>query len=616
MDDSQSAILRHGYRFGPAESPDEYCLREPVNQQASEGQIWLATTVRQNSGGTRQVERERHKWAVKIVDARSHMYRENQTLRQALEELAARYRSAMHETTQLGAHGIVGPAGVFIGREPHPLGDEGGAPVLYVTSRWIDGDNLLDWRRRTPPQFNRVCDLLDKLATIIDAFANWGPELVHRDIAPENVMVESDGQPYLIDFTYARPPDSAAGTDAVRHRGYTPPEALYYEYGLAGDRYSFGAVAYFLLSGTEPPLREAAEGCRATLLASGFSAEVAVHVAALLAEDPVARPKPLTEWTARLRELGRRPVPPGRYRTLAMTVDGTSAAVVTAASEPGAYRARLATGLAWQLARDPASPQRIMSLAAVTDGSGSAVTFAVTGSGAAFARKAGTWTGLGSCLASAGLSAIHGPDGAAQAHVVAPVTGMLDAIAIGLDGTPRRMAGRYRVSRVLSATADSDGSTAVIVLLPRGELGCVTPDGVSVISPEGAFDAAACLDQRGELRCYRLLAGTRGLACFDRAIGRWAQVADIQMPFAATEMACAGHREGVTLAIAGSGGVWVTSHGDHEFGRWQRLASRPSSQVSLAMGAAWRLHLTALVEGRAGLATERFGGWPPQLTML
>lgn len=616
MDDSQSAVLRSGHRFGPAESPDEYCLQEPVNQRASEGQIWLATTVRQNSGGTGQVERERHKWAVKIVDARSHMHRENQTLRQALEELAARYRSAMHETTQMGGHGIVGAAGVFIGREPHPLGYEGGAPVLYVTSRWIDGDNLLNWRRKTPPRFGKVCDLLEKLATIIDTFANWGPELVHRDIAPENVMVGPDGQPYLIDFTYARPPDSAGGTVAVRHRGYTPPEALYYEYGLAGDRYSFGAVAYFLLSGAEPPLREAAEGCRAALVTSGFSAEVAAHVAALLAHEPDARPKPLTEWAARLRKLGRRPEPPGSYRTLAVTVDGTSAPVVTAASEPGAYRARLATGLAWQLTHDLGSPQRIMSLAAVTDGAGSAVTFAVTGGGTAFARKAGTWTGFGSCVPSAGLVAIRGPDGKARAHVVAQETGMLDAVTVGLDGVPRRMAGRYRVSRVLSATADSHGSIAVIVLLPDGELGCVTPDGVDVISPDGAFDAGACLDQWGELRCYRVLAGTRSLACFDRATGRWAQIADVQLPFAATEVACAGHREGVTLAVAGSGGIWVTSHGDHEFGRWQRLASRPSSQVNLAMGAAWRLHLTALVEGRAGLAVERFGGWPSQLTML
>jgi serine/threonine protein kinase len=616
MDDFQPAVPLSGYRFGPLEGPDDYCLQEPVNQQASEGQIWLATTVRQNKGQTGRAEREQFKWAVKIVDARSHMYRENQTLRQVLEELARRYRSAKHETAQLKGHGIVGPHEVFIGRAPHPLGDEGGAPMLYVTSAWIDGDNLLDWRRKNPPRFNEICDLLAKLATIIDAFADCGPELVHRDIAPENVMVIPGGQPYLIDFTYARPPDSAAGTEAVRHRGYTPPEALYYEYDLAGDRYSFGALAYFLLSGAEPPLRKAAEGGRATLIGSGFSAEVAAHVAALLAEDPAARPQPLTEWTARLRELGRRPNQPGRYQTLAMTVDGTSAPVLTAAAEPGAYQVRLATGLAWQLARDPGSPQRIMSLAAITDGSGSAVTFAATGAGEAFARKAGIWTDLGPCLASAGLSAIRGPHGEASAHVVAPATEMLDTITVGLDGTPQRSVGRYRIRRVLSAAADRDGSTAVIVLLPGGELGCVTPNGIAEISPEGAFSAAACLDQWGELRCYRILAGTRGLACFDRATGRWAQIIDVQMPFAATEVACAGHREGVTLAIAGSGGVWVTSHGDHEFSRWQQLASRPSSQVTLAMGAAWRLHLTALVEGRAGLATERFGGWPSQLTML
>jgi serine/threonine protein kinase len=610
-----------GHRFGPADSPDEYRLKEPVDTQASEGQIWQATTVRQNKGSTGQVEREEFTWAVKIVDARRRMYQENQTLREALEELAARYRSAKHETTQMRGLGIVGPSDVFIGRQPHPLGDPGGSPMLYVISPWIEGDNLLKWRRgQPPPQFDEICGLLGKLATIIDAFARWGPELVHRDIAPENVMVDPNGQPHLIDFTYARPPDSAAATEAVRHRGYTPPEALFYEYGLAGDRYSFGAVAFFLLSGVEPPMRRAAEESHVTLVDSGLSAEVATHVAALLAEDPGARPKSLTDWTARLRKLGSSPVRSGRYSTLAMTVDGTSARVITAASESGASRVRLATGLAWQLAPDRASPSRITSLASVTDGSGSPVTFALTGTGTAFAHKGRTWTALGPCLARAGLAAIRGANGEGTAHVVAPATNMLDTITVGLDGRPRRAAGRYRVGRVLSATADRDGSSAVIVLLPTGELGSVTHDGVAEISPEGAFAAAACLDQWGELRCYRVLAGSRDLSWFDRSTGRWDRVEGVnrvQMPFAAHEIACAGHREGVTVAIAGTGGVWVASHGDHELGDWRQLANRPSNQLGLAIGSDWLLRLSVLVEGRAGLAVERRkNGWPSRLTIL
>jgi hypothetical protein len=619
MDDFQSAAPLRDYRFGPAGNPDQYRLREQVKKSGSEGAIWRATTIRQNKGSTGQDEREELGWAVKIIDGRGSIYRDNQTLRQALEELAGRYRSAQQETQQMkdgGILGIVGSSEVFIGSAPHPLGRAGASARLYVTSSWIKGDNLLEWRRTNLPKFNEVCGLLDRLAIVIDSFAKWGPAIVHRDIAPENVMVSGDGQLKLIDFTYARPPDSAAGTLAVIHRGYTPPEARYHEYGLAGDRYSFGAVAYFLLSGSEPPLRKAAEACRAKLIDNEFRPEVAAHVASLLHEDPAARPKTLTDWTAQLRKLGGRPSSGGRYRTLAMTVDGTSAAVVIAASATGAYRARLGTGLDWQLARDSAGPAGIMSLAAVTDGSGSPVAFAVAGSGKAFAGKAGRWTEAGPCVADAGIAGIRSAHGEATAYVVDPATNVLDTITVGLDGRTRRAAGRRPVSRVLSAAADRDGSAAVIALLPGGELGCVTPDGVAEISPEGAFDAVGCLDNRGQLRCYRILAGERSLVCFNRATGRWAQTAEVEMPFAASEIACAGHRDGVTVAIAGSDGIWVTSHDKREFGGWRQLASQPSSQVRLAMGAAWRLHLTALVGGRPGLAIERFIGWESNLLML
>jgi serine/threonine protein kinase len=623
MDDFLLTAPQRDYRFGPELSPDKYRLVEPVNQQASEGQIWLATTVRQNKGLTGQAERELFHWAVKIVDASGSLYRPDQTLREALHDLAARYMSAKDETAQAEAHGIIGPTDVFIGGAPHPFGQAGRSLALYVTSRWIDGVHLLEWRRRTPPRFNRVCDLLDKLAAIIDGLAYWGSELVHRDIAPENVMVRPDGQPFLIDFTYARPPNSAAATEAVRHRGYTPPEALSYEYGLPGDRYSFGAVAFFLLSGEEPPLSRAAAECRATLIRNEFSADVADHVAALLTENPAARPDNLARWTAKLRQLGaaRRPAL-GRYRALAMTVDGTSAPVVTVASEPGAYRARLATGLTWQLSRDPGSPQRITALSAVTDGSGSPVTFAVTDDGTAFAGRGQTWTAIEACVPNTGLTAIRGPYGEATAFVVGAATGMLDTITVSLGGRPQRLAGRYRVRRVLSAAPDRDGRIAVVAILPGGELGCVTPAGVAEICPEGAAGAAACLDQWGELRCYRLLAGTRRLACFDQSTGRWGRAVvdddgdEEDMPFPATEIACVAHRGGVTVAIAGTGGVCVTTHDEHGFGRWHQVTGRPSTQVNLAPAAAWRLRLSALVEGRAGLAAEQYNGWPDQLIML
>ena len=613
MDGFQFAGPQEDYCVGNAENPDRYRLKRRVNQESGEGEIWLATTIRQDG-------RDEFDWAIKIIDGRRILDGNSQTVDQALEILFERYETARLETAQMAkgrVPGVVGASAVFRGIEPHPPGMPGTLQMLYVESPWIPGDNLKEWRRKNPPRFTEICGLLDKLAASIDGFATWGPKLVHRDIAPENVMVSRSGEVNLIDFTYARPPNSAAHTQPVRHAGYTAPEASSGSYGLAADRYSFGAIAYFLLSGAQPPLADAAEYCQATLVRDGFSPEVASHVGALLQRDPAARPTSLTEWIARLRKLGHpRPAWPGGYRSLAMTVDGTAVPVVVAASAEGVFRARLGIGLTWQLARDSGSPSRVATLAAVTDGSGSQVTFAVTDSGAVVAGKNGAWSDLGSCAVGSGIAVLRDACGVATAHVVDPVRNTLDTLAVGLDGTTRRIPTGRAVSRVLSVAADRDGSPAVFVLLPGGDLACVSASGAEVVSAEGALSAAACLDSWGELRCYRIRAGQRTLTCFDRATERWAQLADVEVPFAAAEVTCAGHRDGVTIAVAGSGGLYVTSHGDRDFGDWHQITDRPSSNMSLATGAAWRLQLAALVDGKAGIITERFNGWPTRLTIL
>lgn len=612
MDGYQFNGPQRDYRVGNAENPDRYRLRERVNQESGEGETWRATTIRQDG-------KAEHEWAVKIIDGRRRIGGNSQTVDDALDWLFERHETARLETAQMARDhvpGVVGTSEVFCGSEPHPPGTPGTLRMLYVVSPWIRGDNLLKWRCKNPPRFTDICGLLDKLAVSIDAFASWGPKLVHRDLAPENVMVSGGGGVNLIDFTYARPPDTAAYTQLVGHGGYTAPEARLGRFGLPADRYSFGAIAYFLLSGAQPPLDNAAEYAQAMLNRDGFSEEVACHVAALLQQDPDARPTSLTEWTARLRKLGHRRAAPGRYLSLAMTVDGTAVPVVVAGSADGIFRARLGTGLTWQLARDPAGPPRVAALAAATDGSGSQVAFVVTDNGAVAAVKDGAWSDLGSCAVGAGIAVLRDAHGAAFAHVVDPVRNTLDTLAVGLDGATRRIPTGRPVSRVLTATADRDGSTAVFVLLPGGDLACVTSSGADVVSSAGAYSAAGCLDGWGELRCYRTLAERRTLTCFDRATGRWAQVAEVEMPFAAAEVACVGNRDGVTVAIAGSGGLYVTSHGDTELGSWYQLTGRPTSHVSLATGAAWRLQLAALVDGRAGLITERFNGWPARLTML
>lgn len=602
---------RTGYRIGDDEGPDVYELTRPV-RTAGEGEVWQAVTVRQD-GITD------HRWAVKILHARHLVSSGDETPNSALRYWLARYRASVHETEQLREHipGVVGAMLTFPGDEPHPPGEHGQDRCLYVVSRWIEGDDLGVWRTRHDRSFDDVCDVLTNLAAIVDGMAGLEKPVVHRDISPDNVMVRPDGQVRLIDFTFVRPPNTAAGTVMVFKRGYSAPETRTGQAGLSADRYSFGAVAYYLLARAEPAIEDVPADSRAVLIRTGFSSEVADHVAALLAPDPAARPTNLVEWTTQLRKLGHRESAPTRYRMVTLTVDGTATPVTTAGGTDGVASVRLGVGMTWRLQADVTSPPAVTALAAVTDGSGTQASFAIDEGGTVLVGRSGQWQDQGRVVAGSGLAATRDAQGRAVAYVVDPNAHDLTTITVGLDGTTRRFATGRPVRRVLAATPDRDGSTALFVLAPDGSLACISAEGASRIGEDSALDAAGCLDHWGELRCYRVTAGQPTLSCFDRSTGEWALTETAEAPITPTAVACAGHRNGVTIALAGPDGLYLASHSDDGVGPWRKLTDRPGSVVTLATGAAWRLWLAALVDGRVVLAREDFTGeWSMGLTAL
>ena len=591
-----------GQRIGSDEEPNRYTLVEPV-KRGGEGMIWRATSLRPSG-------RETWSWAIKIVDVRSFTIPFDKTPSEVLEDYCDRAKRARIEAAGLSqaVPQMVVPAEVSLGPEPHQMGDELTGRCVYVVSPWVEGDDLGTWSRQRARTFTETCDFLEKLAAALDSMAK--ANAVHRDISPGNVMLLPDGAIRLIDLTYLRPSKSAYYTVRTGTPGFQAPEAARGNFDFAADRYSFGALAFYLLAGREPATQDTVADSRAWLVRVGPGAAVAAHVAALLDPDPERRPEVLTDWVTELRALAQTAKTSSRLRVLAMAIDGTQAPRVVGATAAGLLGARLAPRLAWRLAPDEEGPADVIDLAVVIDGAGELVTFAATKDGQLQFGRSDVWTSTGPAVVGTGLAAVRDPYGAAVAYAIACDERELVMVTATADGRWRRSATSQPAHRVLGAATNLDGSTLALILSPRDELLCTDAAGASLVCRAGAFAAAACTSRRGELYCYRAAAQQRFLEWYERAPDGWDQVDRMMTPTTISAISCVSHREGTGVAIAGPDGVYAATVAETSFGSWQRITSRPASHVALAVGARWRLQLAALADGRVTLAEEDFlGNW-------
>lgn len=149
--------------------------------------------------------------------------------------------------------------------EPHIVpvygaGEAGG--LLYIATRFVAGGDLTRLQRAAGGRLwpARAADLISQVAGALDAAHAIG--LVHRDVKPGNILVESlPGRPehaYLSDFGLSKSttPGATGLTAAGRFMGtpdYCAPEQVT---GAAvdgrTDQYSLACVAFALLAGVVP----------------------------------------------------------------------------------------------------------------------------------------------------------------------------------------------------------------------------------------------------------------------------------------------------------------------------------------------------------------------------
>ena len=126
--------------------------------------------------------------------------------------------------------------------------------TAYIVMEYVDGTNFKTWVNQRgggiPPE--ELLPILEPLFGALSAMHAQG--LIHRDISPDNLMLEQ-GAVRLLDFGCAREATSGTTTMtiALKH-GYAPIEQYQYRgQGPWTDVYSLCATIYFCLTGKTPP---------------------------------------------------------------------------------------------------------------------------------------------------------------------------------------------------------------------------------------------------------------------------------------------------------------------------------------------------------------------------
>ncbi len=131
----------------------------------------------------------------------------------------------------------------------------------YIVMRLLTGGTLADrFTRRDVkhqplPTLNDIADLLNQLAGAFDYAHSLG--IIHRDIKPNNIMFDNQGNAFLVDFGIAKllqATGSLTVTGAVLGTpSYMAPEQWRSEQPVpATDQYALGVTIYQLMTGRVP----------------------------------------------------------------------------------------------------------------------------------------------------------------------------------------------------------------------------------------------------------------------------------------------------------------------------------------------------------------------------
>jgi len=141
----------------------------------------------------------------------------------------------------------------------YDAGEDQGIP--FIAMRYLPGGTLADLISEKLPQLNTVVRLVTQVAGALDHAHSR--DIIHRDMKPSNVLLDSSRNAYLADFGIARIRQAVTVTTESHVLGtpaYVAPEMVRKGEPItpAVDIYALGIITYEMLTG-EPPFYSAGD---------------------------------------------------------------------------------------------------------------------------------------------------------------------------------------------------------------------------------------------------------------------------------------------------------------------------------------------------------------------
>ena len=147
----------------------------------------------------------------------------------------------------------------------YEVGERDGS--CYFSMKFVEGGQLDEVVSRAPMSMRQAVELIAKLARTVHYAHQHG--ILHRDIKPGNILLDTDGEPHLTDFGLARlveAESTVTRTEGIMGTpGYMAPEQAVgskAQLTSATDVYGLGAVLYQLLTSQPPFAAETYETIR------------------------------------------------------------------------------------------------------------------------------------------------------------------------------------------------------------------------------------------------------------------------------------------------------------------------------------------------------------------